>query len=56
MFIPIQVDGDLDPAIHSQITGSQRAFEVRTEVSRFSQKSPAMPAAKTTVAICGGID
>jgi hypothetical protein len=55
MFIPSQAEGGLDPLSHSQITGSQRAFEVRAELSRSSQKRPAMPTAKRTVAICGGI-
>src|ERR1700733_3166153 len=38
---PNQLETDLDPAIQIQITGSQRALELRTDLSRSKKKSPA---------------
>lgn len=41
--IPNHALTGLDPIIQSQMTGSQRAREFRTELSRFRKKSPAIP-------------
>jgi hypothetical protein len=41
--MPNHEETGLDPMIQSQITGSQRALEVRTELSRLRKKSPAIP-------------
>jgi hypothetical protein len=41
--VPSHTDTVLDAAIESQMTGSQRALEVRTDLSRLRKKSPATP-------------
>src|SRR5271154_4718162 len=43
---PNHMETGLDPIIQSQITGSQRALEVRTELSRLRKNNPAIPMLK----------
>jgi hypothetical protein len=41
--MPSQEETGLDPTIHNQMTGNQRALEVRKEPSRSRWKRPAIP-------------
>src|SRR5258707_5192193 len=41
--IPNQSEAGLDPAIQSQMMGSQRALEFRVDASRSRKNSPAIP-------------
>ena len=49
--IPNHADTGLDPTIQSQMTGSHKALEFRTDLSRSRKKSPAIPAQQIRKAI-----